>query len=170
MRYFTLFFGAIVCFLLQGVIIPELAIYEVAPNIIIVFLVCAAILYGPVYPSVLAALLGLIQDFMYSRIWGGHFAVYTVITYFIGFICTDMSRNNVLLAPIFTSLATIIYNFVFIFINIFVSGYTNIIKCFVFSVLPEVVYNDIFALILFTAMLMIYNIKEHKYRHYIGKK
>lgn len=148
MRRKTIVFAIyILCIaLLQSTFIDYIKIYNIKPNLFIIFIVSIALLRGNVEGATVGFFAGLVQDFASGRIIG----LYAILGVYTGFIMGSFNkrlyRENVLVSIFFTFIATLVYELA-IYLTTVLSGISSdIFYAVQMIILPEAIYNGVMSI------------------------
>jgi len=154
-KFLFYFFFVIFLLLLQTTIMQYAAIYGVLPNLLVVFIISAALLRGNVEGGVVGLFAGLAADMMFGSVLGFYalFGLYLGIA--VGSLTKRMFRDNLLIAVFFTFVYSVAYESVIFIINNIMNGDMNFIYAFTAIILPEAAYNCAIAVLMFPLMIRV---------------
>ena len=151
MRYRVLIYTlcVIVILVLQTTVLDFIKVFNVEPNILLVFVVCIALLRG----NVEGAVLGLFSGLALDMIAGTTIGFYALLGMYLGFTAGSVNKglykDNLLVVVFFTFLFTFAYEIlVFILKVLLPSG--NITELFYslrYIILPEAIYNSLLSVL-----------------------
>jgi rod shape-determining protein MreD len=135
--------------LLQSTLLGYVNIYNVKPNLLIIFVVCVALLRGNTEGAVVGFFAGLILDMSFGKLLG----LYALLGMFLGLIVGSVNkrlyRENFLVVIFFTFVSTVIYESIVYILNTFMSGNIDMIWTLTMKILPEAIYNSLVSILIF---------------------
>jgi rod shape-determining protein MreD len=135
--------------LLQSTLLGYVNIYNVKPNLLIIFVVCVALLRGNTEGAVVGFFAGLILDMSFGKLIG----LYALLGMFLGLIVGSVNkrlyRENFLVVIFFTFVSTVIYESIVYILNTFMSGNIDMIWTLTMKILPEAIYNSLVSILIF---------------------
>jgi len=141
--------------LVQSTVLDNIAIYNVKPNLLMVFIVSVALLGSNVEGAVVGFICGLVQD----MVSGGPIGFYALLGLYLGFAIGSINerlyRENVLVTIIVTFISTVVYEFSVYFLSYFEKGSLQLVYPFTHVILPEAVYNSVVSIFIFIIILKI---------------
>ncbi len=142
--------------LIQSTILNYIRIYDIKPNLIIVFTVSAAFLNGSVEGAIVGFFTGLAQDIISGKVIGFYALLGLYLGLAVGSINKRLYRENIFVVIFFTFISTIAYESAVFFLWFFgsiIRGQVNLLYPFKEIILPEAVYNS--AISVFVHIFMI---------------
>lgn len=100
MRYWALTGILVLSFLLQSAVSTHLAIGDVAPNFVLVVVVCYGLLFGPEVGLVAGAIGGLLIDLTTGLHVGNHVLALALVGWLVGQVEERVFKDNLLLAAV----------------------------------------------------------------------
>ena len=156
MKYLIYIILMIFSFIIQTTFIQHIAIGGVTPSIMLLLVVCIAFMQGESDGLFMGIIGGLLHDCFYSQYIGSNLFLYAIIGYIVGIICRGLYKDN-FFVPIITSVvATICYEFLFFVLNILLKGATNLPYFIVSKIIPAMIYNGVFSLLIYILYRIIY--------------
>lgn len=152
-KFFFYFFFVILLLLLQTTILQYAAIRGVLPNLLLVFIISAALLRGNVEGGVVGLFAGLAADMMFGSVFGFYALFGLYLGIIVGSLNKRMYRDNLLIAVFFTFVYSVAYESVIFIVNNIMSGDMNFLYAFSAVILPEAAYNSAIAVLLFPLMI-----------------
>ncbi len=145
----------IVCFLLQSTIFKALAIASVSPNLLIVLTASFGLMRGKKEGLFVGFFSGLLIDLLFGSVIGFYALIYMVIGFCNGFFKQSFFPDEIRLPIILIALSDffsnlLVYFFLFWFRGRFAFGYYLL-----HTILPELVYTMIVAILLYFIFLKI---------------
>jgi len=141
--------------LVQSTVLDNIRVFNVKPNLLMVFIVSAALLGSNVEGAVIGFFCGLAQD----MISGGPIGFYALLGLYLGFgigsINERLYRENVLVTIFVTFLSTVVYEFTVYFLSSLTKGSIELVFPFTHVILPEAVYNSVVSIVIFIVVLKI---------------
>ena len=83
-RYISMFLLIIICFLLQTTLFQKVKLANVSPDLLVVLVSAAGVMYGRGLGMYSGVISGLLCDFMYSDIIGLYILIYVIAGYISG--------------------------------------------------------------------------------------
>ena len=109
---------------------------------------------------------GLLHDCFYGQYIGSNLFLYAIIGYIVGIVCRSLYKDN-FFAPVVTSIIAILcYEFFFFVLNILLKGATNLPFFIVNKIIPSMIYNGIFSILIYLLYRVIYNYLSYRGRKY----
>lgn len=151
--------------LIQSTLLQHARVFEVKPNLLLVFIVAVALLRGNTEGAVVGLFAGLMQD----MVSGGVLGFYALLGMYTGLIVGSLNRKlyreNLLIMIFFTSIVSVIYEFLVYFfykLGVYISGGFVAVELELYSamllkILPEAAYNCIAAIFIF-----LFTIRFHR--------
>lgn len=111
--------------LLQIVLFRHLSIYQMQPDLVIVFLVWFMSKQSRTASLLMACLLGFLQDFLLD-LWGVHMFTKTLLVYLSHRFIPQDQKTPLLIGPVFLTviLAALLHNIIFLGLNLFIQTYS----------------------------------------------
>ena len=148
---FTLI-GSAIAFMLQVILAPNIAILDVVPNFILVFVVLNSMFSTKVRSSLTGFVLGLLYDFVSQGALGIMSFVLSIIAYVISSLNKDLFANSWIAQAFFLLIAAFFGELLHaVFLSIL--GFDNdFLMSLGMRVLPGSLYDALFGLIIFPLM------------------
>lgn len=126
---------------LQTTLLDYASVYGVKPNILIVFIIVAALLRGNVEGGAVGFFAGLAIDMSFGSALG----FYALLGFYLGIAAGSVNRrlfrDNLLVVLFFTFIYSIAYESMVYIINNIMSGNLQLLYPLTRVILPEAVYN-----------------------------
>jgi rod shape-determining protein MreD len=162
--------------MIQTTLAEYISILDVKPNLLLIFIVSAALLRGRAE----GAFLGVAAGFLMDIFSGGIFGVYMLAGLYAGYLNGSVNqrlyRENYLVIIFFTFITTIFFETLVYFMNIFlfnigirVQMQTDFLFALINVILPETIYNVIISIpfyALFTKLNRWLDIERKKIAKY----
>lgn len=146
--------------LLQSTLIDYIKIYNIKPNLPLVFIVAIALLRGNIEGAIIGFFVGLTQDMLF----GSNLGFYTILGMYTGFAAGSVNkrlyRENFLIYIFFAFIATLLYEFAVFAPHILYNGYNEVIYAIRRIILPEAVYNGLFSIFIYIFAVKIHHAME----------
>lgn len=115
----------IIFLLLQIVLFRHLSIYQMQPDLIIIFLVWFMSKQNRTAALLMASLLGFFQDFLLD-LWGLHMFTKTLLVYVSYRFIPQSHKTPLVIGPVFLTvfLAALLHNIIFLGLNLFIQNYS----------------------------------------------
>ncbi len=142
--------------LLQSTVMEYIVIYGVKPNLLLVFIVSAALLKGNFEGAVIGFFCGLTQDILGGKVIGFYamLGLYTGLV--VGSLNKRLYRENILVVLFFTFASTVVYEWLVYFLNIFYKAPVDLVFAFKSVILPEAVYNSGISIFIYVYVMKLY--------------
>jgi len=159
-RYISMFLLIIICFLLQTTLFQKLKLANVSPNLLIVLVSSAGVMYGRgagIYSGILS---GILCDFLYSNIIGVYILIYVLAGYICG-LAHKLYYKDDMAVPVFIIAASDLFaNMLFYIICFLLRGRLGILGYMRDIILPELVYTVIVGILIYR---ILYWLEEKMY-------
>ena len=146
----------LVCFIVQTVLLPHIAIADVAPNLMLIFVVTFSFLYG----EKAGILLGFLAGFLCDTQFGGVIGFTALVLAVIGYACGRLGRQLYMQGIGFPVLAIAVSDLVYSFLGfvfLFLIRNRMVFRQFFFSImLPEAIYTAALSLIIYPLLMLIH--------------
>jgi len=156
--------------LIQTTILNYIEIFNIKPNLLLVFIICTALLKGNVEGAVVGFCAGLAQDMVAGRVLGFYALLGLYMGLLVGSVNKRLYRDNVFVILFFTFVSTIVYeSAVYLIykwvINFFSANYSsgfNLIFSLKNVILPEAIYNSVVSLIFLSILPRFKKVYDEK--------
>jgi len=131
----------LVCFLLQGTLVRQIAIGSVCPNLILILCISIGLMRGRKSGLWTGFLSGILIDMFYGSVFGFYALVYMYIGFLSGYahrICYD---DDLKVPVMLAGCADLLYNFGVYFLQFLLRGRLGLSTYFVRIILPELFYT-----------------------------
>lgn len=155
MRFKILFYSICILLflLLQSTLLQYVRIYNVIPNLMVVFIILTALIRGNVEGGVVGFFAGLVLDMMFGKLLGFYALLGMYLGIAVGSVNRRLYRENLLVVVFFTFVASALYETAVYLINTFMSGNINLIFPLTGIILPEALYNSVAAIFLYALVI-----------------
>lgn len=144
----------ILLILLQTTLLEYIKIFDVKPNLLMIFIVSIALIKGNVEGAVVGFFCGLSQDMVSGRLIG----VYALLGMYLGMIVGSLNkrlyRENILVIVFFTFVSTFAYELAVYFSVVFFDS-TTVLYALRNIILPESVFNSVASLGIYIFVLFL---------------
>lgn len=141
--------------LLQSTLLVYARVYDVKPNLIIVFVIIVALLRGNVEGGTVGFFAGLMLDMLFGKILG----FYTLLGFYLGILVGSVNkrlyRENILVVVFFTFVSSIAYETAVYVLNSFMHGSLDLLFPMTRIILPEAVYNSLVSILMYLLLIKI---------------
>jgi len=144
--------------LLQSTVFDYIKIFNVKPNLIIVFVVSVALLRGNVEGAIIGFVTGLCQDMISGKLLGLYSLLGLYLGLIIGSVNKRLYRENFFVIIFFAFISTVVYESIVYLLTSFRSIVENpVIMLFPFKniILPEAVYNSIISILIYILVIKL---------------
>lgn len=144
-RYVMSYLLLAVAYILQTTLIPEIAVFRVAPSLVLISVICFSLVNEPVSAATYGGIAGLLLDISSGRALGFNAILMLYLALALVIFGQDLFHDTVRSATFLVMLSTILYEVVFAFFNFAIFGNSSFWYMIVRVVLVEAVYNGVFA-------------------------
>lgn len=127
--------------ILQSTLVDYIMIYNVKPNLILIFIVSVGLLRGNVEGAVIGVFMGLAWDVVSGKLLG----FYALLGLFLGFLTGSVNkrlyRENFLVILFFTFVSTVGFEWAVYFLHTVFTSKIDFYYPFRYVILPEAIYN-----------------------------
>lgn len=159
-RYISMFLLIILCFLLQTTLFQKLKLANVSPNLLIVMVSCAGVMYGRGLGMYSGILSGVLCDFLYSDIIGVYILIYVVAGYISGLVHKLYYKDDMAVPVFIIAASDLLANLLFYIICFLLRGRLDILVYMKDIILPELVYTVIVGILIYR---ILYWLEEKMY-------
>jgi rod shape-determining protein MreD len=138
--------------IIQSTILDSVRIFNIIPNVMIVFVICAAFLRGSIEGAAVGFFMGLVQDMLFGTILGFYALLGMYLGLVVGVINRRLYRDNLLVIVFFTFFSTIGYEASVFFMATFgliLGGQVNVLHPLFGIILPEAFLNCIVSVFIY---------------------
>ncbi|MGV8147083.1 MAG: rod shape-determining protein MreD [Alkaliphilus sp.] len=152
--------------ILQSTLLHQFRLFGVAPNTALLMLITFALHYGKSRGAVIGAIMGLLQDVIFSRAIGINALIYMLAGYFVGMMSQKIIKENII-TPVLLSVAlTILSACVSLLFMYFLGFTTEIFLLFKEVVVIEAPYNAMLSVPIYIYLTRIIKSKRMQNEHY----
>lgn len=154
--------------IIQSTVLDYIRIFNVKPNLLIVFVVSAALLKGNKEGAVVGFFAGLSQDIASGKVIGFYTLLGMYLGLFIGLLNKRIYRENFLVIVFFTFISTFFYEGAVYLLGTFLKDQLNLLFPVRYIILPEAIYNCFISIFMFILVMRVNDriessIKTRKY-------
>jgi len=138
--------------IIQSTVLDAVRIFNIIPNVMIVFVVCTAFLRGSIEGAVVGFFMGLVQDMLFGLMLGFYALLGMYLGLVVGLINRRLYRDNLLVIVFFTFVSSIAYEAAVFFMATFgliISGQVNVLSPLIGIILPEAFLNCIVSIFVY---------------------
>ena len=95
MKMVKIFIGALIVLIIQSTIVKLIEIFDVTPDLTLIYLISVGLSFGPVYGVMCGFALGFIQDVYSPEFMGSTALTKSLIGYFTGFFEEEIMRLDI---------------------------------------------------------------------------
>ncbi len=139
--------------LLQTTLAEYIKIYDVKPNLVLIFVVAVALLRGNVEGGFIGFITGMILDMLFGRVLGFFALLGLYLGLAIGSVNKRLYRENFLVVIFFTFVSSVVYEAAVYFLNAFMRGNVELLFPLLNTILPEAVYNSAVSIIIYAIVI-----------------
>ena len=154
-RKIVLVVTIIVCFLLQCTIFKKFAIASISPNLLIVVTASFGFMRGKKEGLFIGFFSGLLMDIMLGSVFGFYALIYMLIGYVNGFFKRIFFPDEVKLPIALIAVSDFFCNLIIYFVLFWFRGRFQFGYYLMHTILPELVYTMIVAIVLYFILLKI---------------
>ena len=148
-RFFITAIIIVLCFLMQTTVFQSIALAGEVPNLILIVVVAIAYMRGKKEGMYVGFASGLLIDFVYGDVIGMYAVLLVVIGYVVG-ICNEIYYRDELSVPIILiAISDFMFNFAYYVFNFLLRGRLDVLYYIRRTILPEVVYTVLVAVVLY---------------------
>ncbi len=152
-------------FVIQTTFLSSISIEGVKPNLMLITVVAIGFLKGEYDALFCGCAAGLLSDSYFASYIGGNLFLYGIVGFLVGIICKEYYKENVITPMIVTAVATLAFGFGNYVLNILLRGFTNVGYYLFIRIIPEIVYNSIFMIIVYIIAFYINGKFERKIKY-----
>lgn len=154
-RVFFSALGVLLIVLLQTTLLDYIKVYNVKPNLILIFIVSVALLRGNLEGAIIGFSAGLMHDLATGKVLGFYALLGLYLGLIVGSINKRFYRENIFVVIFFTFISTIAYEVTVFFLGIFIRGNFTIVYPLKEIILPEAIYNSVVAVFVYLFAIKI---------------
>lgn len=154
-RKIVLVVTIIVCFLLQCTIFKKFSIASISPNLLIVVTASFGFMRGKKEGLFIGFFSGLLMDIMFGSVFGFYALIYMLIGYVNGFFKRIFFPDEVKLPIALIAVSDFFCNLIIYFVLFWFRGRFQFGYYLMHTILPELVYTMIVAIVLYFILLKI---------------
>ena len=147
------FFFIILLLVLQTTVLDYVAIFGIKPDLIITFVIAAALVRGNVEGAAVGLFAGLARDMMFGDVLGFHALLGFYLGMAAGSINRRLFRENMLVVLFFTFVYSVLYESTVYILNTVMSGNVKLLFPLTGVILPEAAYNCIAAVLIYSLLI-----------------
>lgn len=145
----------VLAFILWTTTFQSLKLADVAPNIMLILVVCYAYMRGRTSGLLIGFFCGLLSDMMYGTVVG----LYAFGLMTIGFLCGHSQKvyftDNYILPCVLVGISDFAYNIYYYVTEFLVRGRLDFKFYFLTVILPEMIYTMLLAVVVFRLLTML---------------
>lgn len=164
-RFFITTGIVLLCFLMQTTIFQNIALAGEVPNLILIVVAGVAYMRGRAEGMYVGFASGLLVDLIYSDVVGMNAALYLTIGYVVG-ICNEIYYRDELSVPlIIIAISDFAFNFAYYAFNFLLRGRLDLFYYIWRTILPEMVYTVLVAVVLYKLLHSLnYYLEQKEYK------
>ena len=152
-------FFLLLLLMLQSTLLGYVRIYNVKPNLLVIFVVCVALLRGNVEGASVGFFAGMLLDMTFGKLLGFYSLLGFYLGLTVGSVNRRLYRENYLVVIFFTFVATMLYEAAVYILSNFMTGSMELLMPLTAKILPEAVYNSVVSILVFAIVIKI----SHKF-------
>ncbi len=153
-RYLVLI--SLVMVLVQTTLLQAIRIGDVIPNIMLIWLIIAIVLFGRYAGIKTAIYAGVLTDVIIGKGLGTHLLIYLTIASIIALLEEKIFKDNYITPVVLIIATTALFHTMFLFIDYFANGDIHIVRFLFGILLPEVIYNLAIGVVAYTTAFRIF--------------
>ena len=151
----------LILLLLQSTLLNYAKIYDIKPNLLIVFVICVALLRGYIEGGVVGFFVGLSLDMLFGKFLGFYALLGLYLGIAVGSVNRRLYRENFIVVILFTFIATIVFEALVYILSSFMNGNMDLLFPMTRVILPEALYNSGVSIIIYAMVIkMDYSFEE----------
>lgn len=143
--------------LLQSTLLGYVSIYNVKPNLLIIFVISVALLRGDKEGAIVGFITGMFIDMASGKILGFYALLGLYLGLAVGTLNKRLYRDNFLVILFFTFVSTILYESTVHILSTFMTGNIDIVRTLPTKILPEAIYNSMVSFFIFAIVKRMNN-------------
>lgn len=145
----------LICFLLQSTVFPQITVFTIKPNLLIIVTAAFGFMRGKKEGMAVGFICGILMDIFWGRLLGFYALIYTTIGYVNGFFQRMFYDEDIKLPLGMTAASELVYGLVVYFCLFMLHGDFHFFYYLFHIILPELVYTILVTLILYQIILQI---------------
>lgn len=159
-KYVLLYVSLLITFILQTTVAEKIAVFNVAPQMLLVFAICFSMANDVVPSMVFSGIAGLLTDISGSGVVGFNTLLMLYLSLGIVYIGSEFFRDTPRAAIMLTALCTFLYELVFFIFTFAIFGDAHFFYMVYRVILPEIVYNSIVSIPIYLYVQKFLRIKS----------
>lgn len=143
--------------MLQSTVLEYVRIFNVKPNLLLIFIVSVALLKGNVEGAVVGFVCGLAQDIVSGKAIGFYALLGLYLGIAVGSVNKRLYRENILVITFFTFVSTVAYEWGVYFLSTFLQDDLDFIYPIRNIILPEAIYNSAVSIFIYIFAIKLYD-------------
>jgi len=135
--------------LIQSTLLDYFKVFNVKPDLMVIFIVSIALLRGNVEGAIIGFFCGLLQDMVTGKILGFYALLGLYLGLIIGSVNKRLYRENFLVIIFFTFISSVVYEFSVCLFNYFIIGKIDLLFSFEKIIFPESIYNSVVSVLMY---------------------
>jgi rod shape-determining protein MreD len=155
--------------IIQSTVLNSLALFDVKPNMMLVFVISVALIRGEYEGAYIGFFAGLTQDLATGKIIGFYALIGLYIGLLVGIFNKRLYRENFLVIIFFTFSTTIVYELCVFFFGIYLNSGNGFLYALGNVILPETLYNIMISIFMYVFVMKLsdmFNDQDKKIRKY----
>lgn len=163
-------FIGILVVVLEATWLHQVAIFEIIPNLSLIFVVHWSILRGSINGRQFGLWIGFLEDFLFHEIVGFYGLIYYLLGHLCGRMKHDFYKGHYILPLFIVMVADFVYGLLHYLLHCFLQGKLNFGYYVVNKILPELFYSAIISLPIYFILFLISKWLEHAKECIKGRK
>lgn len=164
-RFFITAAIVLLCFLMQTTVFHHIALAGEVPNLILIVVVAVAYMRGRMEGMYVGFASGMLIDLIYGDIVGMNAILFVVIGYVVGFCNEIYYRDEISVPLIIIAICDFMFNFAYYVFNFLLRGRLDVLYYIWRTILPEVVYTVLVAVVLYRLLHSLnYYLEQKEYK------
>lgn len=150
-------------FFLQSAILPYINILGVVPNTALLIVISIALFKGRYYGGFIGLTIGLLQDIVFSPTIGVNAFIYFFIGYLIGSVGNKLTKENIFIPILLSTLCIILYNFSYYVFMFFLSQNIPFLSFAKDVLIIEIIYSGILSIPIYKVFSKIFVVPKIRF-------
>ncbi len=154
-RYISIFVINILFFVLQTTIFQHLQIANVVPNLLLVSVTLAGVMYGSNMGMYSGVISGVLLDLLYANVIGLNILLFAIIGFLTGLAHKIYFEEDYYLPSVAIAASDIVLGLLYFVCNFLLRGRLNLFSYMECVIMPEVIYTLLVGIICYKGFLWL---------------